>query len=92
MTTKRQPTRREQTIQISPEAIDLYRAWRAESDDRSNRACDLDRELRAVLGLRSWEYPTVSNDPTDHGTEVTGSPYARFVALEKALAEADASR
>jgi hypothetical protein len=63
-----------------------------EDDDRSDSYFVMDRELRALLGCKPWHYRTFDENevPPSWGDPAARSAYERYLALEEALAEADA--
>jgi len=71
--TKRTPIRREARSQITPRAVELFRAMQR-APDGSRKWDDLEGQLHAELKLRVWQWPPVSDPqaPCSYATGATG--------------------
>ena len=84
MPTERKRLSREQ-VQISPEALRLFSAWKAESN--RERAVEIERQLHRAMQLRPWDLALFEGPMLEghRGDRAYSEGHERFLALEAAL-------
>jgi hypothetical protein len=76
-------------LNITPEALALFRAWLNENDD-DDKAHAYERTLHQELQLKPW-HMAVYPEPVGPGWPAAAEGYERFLILKAALAEAEAA-